>query len=128
MCPCIKIRMWFYLLAFVFGLPNIAYAEFITIKAVGTYEERKIELKASERAVLTVYLQSFGEPLQDYTVVLYRDKDKLELSRIVSDDSGEVSFSGLPPGKYTLQVIHPQNLQNKSLVKIGDFRLIKMEK
>ena len=112
----------------LFGGAIACYADTVVVSILGSYEVRSLNLKENDKAKLEVFLQSFGEPLEGYVVALYRDQDKKELKRIITDASGELYFKGLSAGNYTVALIKPKRvIKQGSMVKIGDIRLTILE-
>ena len=103
-----------------------ARAEPVMVRVLGDYDVRKLDLPEGKTATVNVFLQSFGAELGGYEVVIYRDRDKAQLASVVSDENGEVSFTGLPSGEYTLVVELGGRRRNirEGIVKIGDVRLL----
>ncbi|MCC6932310.1 MAG: hypothetical protein IT292_03540 [Deltaproteobacteria bacterium] len=102
-----------------------ALAEDIVVRILESFDQKKMEIPPGRTATINVFLQTFGSELVGYNVLLYRDKDKVILAKVLSDEGGEVIFGGVPAGEYTL-VIDRGELRHNSregTVRIGDVRL-----
>ena len=117
------IRRLLIIVAMLWG--NVAFADPIMVRTLGDHDVAKLDLPTGKTAIVRVFLQSFGSEIGGYDVAIYRDKDKVQLATVTSDDNGEVGFTGVPAGEYTLLVEIGSRRRNirEGIVKIGDVRL-----
>lgn len=120
-----RLKVFVASIAAVFICFQSAAAGSIEVNSPGSYETRKLNLKADQKADLTVYINSAGEMLDGFRVILVRDADRKLLGMLQSDIYGVVTFENIPEGKYTIVLKKTRRERRLSSVGITDWRLVK---
>lgn len=120
--------VWRYQLvaALFFFFVNSASADKLEVLGGDSDDIHKVELAEGELGDLTVYLKSLGDELNGYTIYVIDDLDR-QVASEVSTAVGIVRFTGIPAGRYRVQVEVKRSVRGvKVPVSVGDMKLTKI--
>ena len=100
-------------------------AEEIRIVSTEVVETPVVDLEPKEKAIMTVYLMSAGDPLDGFTVELVRRPEGKVIAKKISDANGVLEFPALGPGNYRVYFKRPEAVALKSSTRIAEIRLEK---
>ncbi|HMO18684.1 MAG TPA: hypothetical protein PKA63_10550 [Oligoflexia bacterium] len=87
-------------------------------------ETHSVKLRKNQSAIVYVFLSSLGDPLDAFMVSLVSNSDNKLVGSVLSGSAGEVSFSKISAGSYTVYVNRRVREEGEfSSVKVGDVRL-----
>jgi hypothetical protein len=127
--------MRFILIIFIFSFTFLnlyitdVLADLIEVSSPDWNETRSLQLRQGEQADLTVYLQSSGDMVGDYRVIVVQKEDFKMVQTFRTDKHGKVVFKNLIPGDY-LVLLRKTDSQKEigPTVGFGDMRLSVSEK
>lgn len=105
---------------------NWAAADKLEVLSADINDIHQVDLAEGELGDLTVYLKSLGDELDGYAVYVVDDLDR-QVASEVSTAVGIVRFTGIPAGRYRIQVETKRSVRGvKVPVSIGDMKLTKI--
>ena len=109
--------------------PTSAKRPKVIIGISGTDQVEDIALGYAELADVQVYLESLGDLVDKYLVMLISNADNKRIRSKLSDEHGRVRFVGIAPGDYRVEVSRKLREDGElSTVKIGDLVLTRSQK
>ena len=117
----VKLRIL--LLCLVLLTPIKAFAQTIEIVSRNIPDVYRLELAEGEKATITVWLKSSGDPLDGYTVQLWTMSkgSPAVIAEKISDAQGVIFFRGMGSGRYLIVLKRTDKPQ--LTVDLGDMRL-----
>lgn len=110
--------------------PLLARAEQLNVRTQGGFSEFSQELKPGEKATMTVYLKSLGDPVLGFEVALRDGRTGKPLQVLSSNEHGIVNFTAIGAGDYQIAVQKKMNDRGAiSSTTVGDivFKVIRAE-
>ncbi len=102
-------------------LNSFAVAEPLIVRTQGSVSEFTKELKAGEKATLTVHLKSLGDPVLGFEVALRDGRNGKPLQVLSSNENGIVTFTAVEAGTYQIAVQKKMNDRGgSSSTTVGD--------
>lgn len=133
MTPHTKCRFGAHLFSQLFLLllvTSTVQAEPLLVHTQGGTSEFSQELKTGEKAAMTVYLKSLGDPVLGFEVALRDGKTGKPLQVLSSNEHGIVNFTAVASGAYLIAVQKKMNDRGApSSTTVGDivFKVVPAE-